>query len=676
MKNLIKTLLFICSFQFSDALADGLLLPSNENYPKDLLRNLTSRIDVKINGMIAETQVYQEFQNEWNQSTDAIYNFPLPADARATEIIYWKDDIAYKAILQVRQQETNPGTGENPFVAAVNRYIGKNGIKILLKNIGPNEIQRIRLTYVSLLDYNQGSCSYRFPLKSSPYVNTSVEELSIKIDIQSFEPIVSSSIPSHPGFTTDVISPNHQVLTYSEPKGYLTADLKVNYQIGASNLGVNVYSRYAKNQTGHYNLVIRPPFPVAAEKVIKKRIILLLNISSSLTADQIAQSKAGMSSLLDQLNSNDQFNILAYNSAVSKWQNTLQNVTPSGILSAKNFISNVVASGGSRLDLALSESFKQVPDTLGQNIILNFTNGKSLADPKVIKNLNTKKAGIFSIAYGDDIDRERLEYISGLNYGFVRYFTTEENISNGITQVYSLIKDPVLARIRIETSKTDISGLGAVKERTIYSNSFSMITGRYTIPESGSLQLTGTNNSFSPQTFPFEASFSSDTTQAGFAPSLFAKNLIDLLEQEIMINGETPALKDSLIKLSLDYGIRCRYTAYIADYKNLATRTEDGIAVPLSAGLKFNYPNPFNPSTTFRLFISAELKSKVKLLKVFNLIGQLVAVIDISKLSEGWQDVRFTATGLDGKALSSGIYLVQFIAGNELINTIRIQLVK
>jgi len=676
MKNLILLFSLIVTFSASYSFADGLLLPSNENYPKDLLRNLTSRIEVKINGLIAETQVYQEFQNEWNQSTDAVYNFPLPADARATEIIYWKNDIAYKAILEVKQQNTNPGTGEKPFVAAVNRYIGKNGIRILLKNIGPNEIQRIRLSYVSLLDYQQGLCSYRFPLKSSPFVNTSIEELSIKIDIKSFEPIVSAAMPSHPEFTSTVISPNHQILTYTEPKGYLSSDIKVNYGIGASNFGINVYSRYANDQSGHYNLVIRPPYPVPSETVIKKRLILLFNVSSSLTADQISQSKNGMIGLLDQLNSNDQFNIIAYSAGVSRWQSSLQNVTPSGISAAKTFITNLVASGGSRLDLALSESFKHFSDTLGQNIILNFTNGKSLADPKVIKNLNTKKTGIFSIAFGDDVDRERLEYISGLNYGFVRYFTAEENISAGISQVYNQIKDPVLARIRIQTAKGDLSGLGAVKERTIYSNSFSLVTGRYKTPETGSLQLTGTNNSLSSQSFPFEAAFSSDTTTSGFAPSLYAKSLIDLLEQEILVSGETPALKDSLIDLSLTYGIRCRYTAYIADYKNLATSVEDELPLPLVAGLKYNYPNPFNPSTTFRIFISAELKSKVKLLKVFNVIGQLVAVIDISKLSEGWQDVRFTATGFDGKALASGVYLVQFIAGNELINTIRIQLVK
>lgn len=98
-----------------------------------------------------------------------------------------------------------------------------------------------------------------------------------------------------------------------------------------------------------------------------------------------------MIGLLDQLNSNDQFNIIAYSAGVSRWQSSLQNVTPSGISAAKTFITNLVAWRITLFDLALSESFKHFSDTLGQNIILNFTNGKSLADPKVIKNLNTKK---------------------------------------------------------------------------------------------------------------------------------------------------------------------------------------------------------------------------------------------------------------------------------------------
>ena len=99
---------------------DGLLLPTEEGYPKDLLRNRITEVNVNINGLIAETEVYQEFVNEWYDTTDAVYSFPLPPNARATEFVYWYDDIAYKAVLKVREQAVNPGTGEGGIAALIN----------------------------------------------------------------------------------------------------------------------------------------------------------------------------------------------------------------------------------------------------------------------------------------------------------------------------------------------------------------------------------------------------------------------------------------------------------------------------------------------------------------------------------------------------------------------------
>ncbi|RQW02503.1 hypothetical protein EH222_13565, partial [candidate division KSB1 bacterium] len=102
-------------------MADGLLMPVEENYPKDFLRNRLTHVTVKINGLIAETEVYQEFENEWDQAVDAVYSFPLPPDARATQFLYWVDDKIFRAVLKVREQATNPGTGEGGIVAEVNK---------------------------------------------------------------------------------------------------------------------------------------------------------------------------------------------------------------------------------------------------------------------------------------------------------------------------------------------------------------------------------------------------------------------------------------------------------------------------------------------------------------------------------------------------------------------------
>ncbi|MEJ2055791.1 MAG: hypothetical protein P8X42_17900, partial [Calditrichaceae bacterium] len=76
MNKYFTFFILISAFLFSKGICDGLMLPASEEYPKDLLRNRVTEVNVTINGLVAETEVYQEFVNEWYDTTDAVYSFP------------------------------------------------------------------------------------------------------------------------------------------------------------------------------------------------------------------------------------------------------------------------------------------------------------------------------------------------------------------------------------------------------------------------------------------------------------------------------------------------------------------------------------------------------------------------------------------------------------------------
>ena len=134
-----------------------------------------------------------------------------------------------------------------------------------------------------------------------------------------------------------------------------------------------------------------------------------------------------------------------------------------------------------------------------------------------------------------------------------------------------------------------------------------------------------------------------------------------------------------MITLSLRYEIRCRYTSYWADYETsvtgIVTGEPDATRIE-TAFLQDNYPNPFNPTTTMRLFVDAASANSIKFIKIYNMLGQLVVVIDISTLGAGWHEVRFNGQDAFGNPLPSGIYFVQLQVDGNVTNTLRIHLVK
>jgi len=72
-----------------------------------------------------------------------------------------------------------------------------------------------------------------------------------------------------------------------------------------------------------------------------------------------------------------------------------------------------------------------------------------------------------------------------------------------------------------------------------------------------------------------------------------------------------------------------------------------------------NYPNPFNPVTTF----SYELPNRSDVnLKIYDLSGRLVADISKPEQSPGGHTIRWDASGHP-----SGVYVYQIRAGSESI---------
>ncbi|MCB0283974.1 MAG: T9SS type A sorting domain-containing protein [Calditrichae bacterium] len=94
---------------------------------------------------------------------------------------------------------------------------------------------------------------------------------------------------------------------------------------------------------------------------------------------------------------------------------------------------------------------------------------------------------------------------------------------------------------------------------------------------------------------------------------------------------------------------------------------DDAALQPLSLNLKPNYPNPFNPTTTFDFQIA--VNSNVSL-KIYDLSGKEIAVPLNKHLNAGSYSVKW-----DAKNFSSGVYIYRFKA-DEYVKYGRMVLMK
>lgn len=654
-------------------LADGLLLPEDENYPADFLRNKVTDVHVTINGLVAQTVVYHEFVNEWDQAVDAVWNFPLPADARSTQLLYTRNDTTFKAILKVEPQNPNPGTGQGGIAALVNAYIGDNGLKLALKNIAPGAIQTVQLSYISLLDYHQGESIYKYPLATEDFITYPIDHLEFNFDVKTKREINYYDIPSHPDYQVLQDDSTCLKLRIRKPMAFLATDLVFKFAVDLWNRDVDFYSVNSDTMDGHFSLFVRPENYAAPMEVLSKNIVFLIGNSNSMMGYQLEQSLEAISNSLDLLSPSDYFNIILFNYTVELWENNLVEATAANINNAKIFLQSVSGTGGSRLDLGLQQAMQQFQTSDYSNAILTFTDGRSPIDPVQLAQSNTYETGIFPIGIGDDIDRYRLDMTASLNYGFTTYFSEDDNLREGIYQVFEKINQPVLKNIDLNFNKPDVHHIIPQVYPATYAGSYFFVAGRYQQPGATVMNLTGEAYNGVVQ-YDYQLDFTDSIDVDKFPEKLWAKEMIDAIEQQISIYGETSVLKDSVIALSLGYEIRCMYTSYFADYETIYVSADpvdlEANKVPRSF-IKNNYPNPFYGSTTIRFYIEDHDVEKLKVLRIYNLHGHLVAIINISHYSSGWHEVKF-----DGSDLPAGVYLVQMQIDNKIANTIRINIVR
>ncbi len=99
---------------------------------------------------------------------------------------------------------------------------------------------------------------------------------------------------------------------------------------------------------------------------------------------------------------------------------------------------------------------------------------------------------------------------------------------------------------------------------------------------------------------------------------------------------------------------------------------EEDLEIPTVTALLGNYPNPFNPSTTFRYGLSEPGQVS---LRVYNMLGQLVRTIVDEQQLEGYHEAVWNGRNEVGGTVASGIYIYRMTTGS-IVETKRMLLVK
>ena len=536
------------------------------------------RVTVDIDNQVAKTRVEQVFYNDSSRMAEGTYVFPLPVGAAVSDLVMWVDGKPIEArILDADEaRDIYDEIVRRMRDPALLEYVGAGAIQASVFPIQPFSEVKIEIEYGQLLPIEDGLVHYEYPLRTEHLTRRPVERINISVNVQSNDPISTIYSPTHKiGISRDgdyAFRAGYEA-TYVRPE----TDFSLYYGLASDEINANLLSyRESAREDGFFTLMITPPVSVTEERVIPKDVIIVLDQSGSMFGDKWDQAREAVKFVLDSLNRRDRFNLVVFSTGYRVYASELQPI--SEVEDAKAWIDGLEAIGGTDIDGALREAMRMA-DWERSTVVLFLTDGlptegetDTAAILDNVKDEAPPNVRIFTFGVGDDVDTFLLDQLYQLFRGAGTYVRPGERIDDEVSSLYNKISAPVLTNIRLEVDGVHVDDLyPSAPLPDLFVGTQLIVVGRYRDGGDATVRLTGELEG-RRKVFEYEVSFRKNAGGEVFIPRLWATRKIGALLNAIRLYGEDPELVDSIVRLSIRYGIITPYTSFLITDDDIFTQ--------------------------------------------------------------------------------------------------------
>ncbi len=565
------------------ALADGIIIPEPPPHiPIEEVPFLTikyHRVTVTIDGQVATTHVDQVFVNDGRFEVEGTYIFPLPEKAAISEFAMWVDgeklegqvlerDEARRIYEDIVRRRRDP---------ALLEYVGRDAFQASIYPIPPRGERRIELEYSEVLDMDNGLVEYVYPLNTEKFSPRPLEEVTVNVTVQTNEPLKALYSPSH---DVDIVREDdfNAIVGYEEYDVKPDRDFVLYYTVSPEDVGLNLLSyKPDRGGNGFFMLLAAPKVEVDNQQVIARDVILVLDVSGSMRGEKIDQAKEALDYVLDSLNDEDRFTIIAFSTSTRPYARDLVPADERG--EARDFVARLEASGSTDINRALLEALSMV-DGERPTILIFLTDGLPTVGEvdvdRIIDNVGDAapdNARIFPFGMGYDVNTTLLDSVAENHRGASGYVRPEEAIDEKVSAFYAKVSTPLLADLEIDFGQVNVEDVYPYPLPDLFAGTQLVVVGRYHDGGATDVTLSGQVND-RPQTLRYDDVRFERLGGDEFIARLWATRKIGYLLQQIRLHGEDRELVDEIVELSIRYGIITPYTSFLVEETEMALREE------------------------------------------------------------------------------------------------------
>ena len=582
-------------------------------------------------------EIEQKFLNGGEDNVEFIYTFPMPENASVSSFFATVGDNRFIGAVKekeeaLKQYQETIARGDSAYMLESHR---DNIFQLSLGNVAKGEEVAVSISYVQDIASNDNMFRLLIPTLVSPrYIpgdpsgkktGTGYHGPTNRVPDADFITPVMGKTGYKANFRIEfdldskikeISSPSHEIdAKFSENKATVTlsqAEMNSDFVLNVSMYGV--YSERfisAKKSEGEYFSYISftPKIEIDGTAKTGKDFIFLVDISGSMSGNNIESAKKAMKICLRNIEAGDSFNIIAFESDFWCFAKNSVEFDESNFAAANEWIDRLSTRGGTEIFKPIKYVAENSKKSSGkEKIMMLATDGQIGNEEEIVGYVQKNFEGrVFCIGIDVNVNDSFLNKLAGIGNGFAEFYYpgSSEDLTKKVVKQFVRANSPYAKWSRFEP-KPDVGYEAAgMPPKYIYAGECYSIVLKTDGPIEDFDIIGGKDNS----SMNSRLTVLRDDCKADLLCKLWAKKKIAEMEREMA--QISPRLekagKDRIVALSSRYGVVCRYTSYIA----LNERTDKQANLPKAAVVPIAAPRQLDKNMFTAPMASGTTKSAV-----------------------------------------------------------------
>jgi Ca-activated chloride channel family protein len=574
-------------------------------------------VTASVSGLIAGVEMIQGFRNPHDVALEATYVFPLPDRAAVTAFRMEADGRVIEGILKERGQaradyDQAISQGKRAAIAEEDR---PDVFTIRVGNLVPGERVTVHLTLNQPLPYEDGAATFRFPLVVAPrYIpgtpldgeqagdGWAPDTDAVPDASRITPPVLLPGFPNPVRLSLAVsieeaglklrevrsslhVTQEEENTIRLQPGERLDRDFILRLSFDAS----TSLALAPDGDEGTFTLTVVPDQTRATAN--PKDVVLVLDRSGSMTGWKMVAARRAAARIVDTLTSGDRFAVLSFDTVVEHPDGLgegLSEASDRNRYRAVEHLARLEARGGTEMLAPLEQAVTLLGDSVRDRVLVLVTDGQVGNEDQILERAGARLAGVRVHTVGIDraVNAGFLGRLAGLGGGRCELVESEDRLDEAMEHIHRRIGAPLVTDLSLKADGLDLVPDTVSHLGSIYPGVPLTVLGRYRGAAGGALTVHGLDGAGQP----WERRVAATVVDSPAMRAIWARARLRTLEDRYATGDRS--LENEIVRVSLTYGVLCRFTAFVAVDSQVVAEGGPGHRVIQPVELPSGWENP------------------------------------------------------------------------------------